>query len=110
MTFRIGTPHKHNAGYFVNDQALRTRQEAHVQTCTHCQAIIKMEEWKHEGGWCAKCQAPLCNTPQCMARTALEGCVPFLARLEREVGASMRFANIRKLAGLDPVIIQPKGP
>lgn len=110
MTFIIGTPHKHNAGYFVNDQALRTRQEAHVQTCSHCQAIIKMEAWKEEGGWCAKCQAPLCNNHGCMARTALEGCVPFLARLEREMGAAMRFEQFRKLAGLEPIIIQLKGP
>jgi hypothetical protein len=94
MTFSIGTPHRHNAGYFVNDKDLRTRQEAHVQTCSHCQAIIKMEDWKLSGGWCSKCAKPLCSQPSCQARTALMGCVPFTQQIDQAITAANRLDRL----------------
>ncbi len=94
MTFRIGTPHTHNAGYFVNDKALASRQEADVQTCSHCQSIIKMQEWKDQGGWCSKCNKPLCNQPLCMKETALKGCVPFVSKVETQIRSNLRLASL----------------
>jgi hypothetical protein len=84
MTFIVGTPHTHNAGYFRNDDRLSGGKlsEADVQTCPHCQGLIKMQEWHLDGGWCAKCQAPLCNVPACVEETSRLGCVPFSRKLE----------------------------
>lgn len=98
MTFHIGTPHTKGAGYFINDKDLRTRQEADVQTCSHCQAILKMQEWKKSGAWCGKCMKPLCL--DCGKRTQIFGCEPFLKKLEQYAEQQMRFA---KLAGDQPV-------
>lgn len=95
----IGTPHTKGAGYFLNDKELRSRQEADVQTCTHCQAIIKMQEWKHDGAWCGKCMKPICA--KCGARAAIYGCEPFLAKIERYAESQMRFERFLKDAGLD---------
>lgn len=92
MTFRIGTPHTKGAGYFVNDKDLRTRQEADVQTCSHCQAIIKMQEWKQEGAWCGKCMKPICCP--CGTRALTFGCEPFLKKIEQYAEQQMRFARI----------------
>ena len=79
----IGTPHAKGAGYFVNDQALRTRKEADVRTCTHCQAVIKMQEWKDNGAFCHKCMAPICV--RCGGIAEKFGCVPFTKKLEEYV-------------------------
>jgi len=94
MTFRIGTPHTRGAGYFVNDRALNSRQEAHVRTCPHCQSIIKLEEWKAEGGWCSRCQAPICNQPSCIARTARLGCIPFVKQIEEYANNQVKSSRI----------------
>lgn len=87
MTFIIGTPFSRGGGYFLNNKELKQsqRQEADIRTCPHCQAIIKLQEWKINGGWCGKCQAPLCNNPTCVAETAKYGCVPFFKKFERHL-------------------------
>jgi hypothetical protein len=103
-TFTIGTPHTHNAGYYRNDDtpAGGRLSEADVQTCKHCQRVIKMQEWKGSGGWCSKCQSPLCDDPVCAARTATYGCVPFLQRLEQFAESQVKFSQHLKIAGLAP--------
>lgn len=101
MTFGIGTPYTKGAGYFVNDKALRSRQEADIRTCSHCQHVIKMQEWKLDGAWCSRCQAPICSEPSCVQQTALYGCVPFLKKIEHYAEAQMRFERFYKDAGLD---------
>lgn len=85
MTFIIGTPHTHNAGYLRNDDRASGGQltEADIQTCKHCQAAINMQEWAQEGGWCARCESPLCNNPVCVEETARLGCVPFTKKIEQ---------------------------
>lgn len=105
MTFLIGTPHTRNAGYFKNDDSLSGGQvtEADIQTCKHCQTIIKMAVWRQiQGGWCGKCRSPLCNNPECMAKTAMLGCVPFLQQLEQQVAQGEKFAKHLKDAGFIP--------
>ena len=65
MTINIGTPHTKGAGYFVNGLNLtpnQGREEADIRTCPHCQYVIKMQEWKNDGAWCYKCNAPVCGT------------------------------------------------
>jgi hypothetical protein len=103
MTFIIGTPHTHNAGYFRNDDRPGGGKltEADIQSCPHCQGVIKMQEWHQEGGWCAKCEAPLCNNPFCIAETSLYGCVPFVRKLESYLKQHFRVESFKKLAGLD---------
>jgi hypothetical protein len=110
MTFKIGTPFSRNAGYFVNDKALRTRQEDDVQTCKHCQAVIKMREWRTiGGGWCSKCNSPLCNNPICIAETARLGCVPFTKKLSQSFEAGEKLRLYLKTSGLDAPV-PPQSP
>jgi hypothetical protein len=103
MTFLIGTPHTHNAGFFENRYSCDSVAERDdVQTCKHCQTVIKMREWVKVGGWCSKCSSPLCQNPECVQETALMGCVPFLQKLERQVNAAVKFDQHLKMAGLEP--------
>lgn len=102
----IGTPYTRGAGYFVNDRNLRTRQEADVRTCSHCQAVILMQQWKDNGAWCGKCMSPICV--RCGERAVIYGCEPFLKKIEQYAEQQMRFAKFLKEAGLDePVAPQP---
>ncbi len=107
MTFSIGTPHLKGAGYFLNNKDLNVseREEADVQTCSHCQAVIKMQEWKKNGAWCGKCMKPLCL--QCGKRAQIFGCEPFIKKLEQIAEKQMRFERFKKDAGLEPVAPQP---
>jgi hypothetical protein len=95
----IGTPHKHNAGYFVNDKDKKTRQEADIQTCPHCQCVIKMQEWAKAPiqNFCMGCMQPTCDSPLC------QPCVPFLKKLEMQREAVIKYEQFLKMAGLDPV-------
>jgi len=101
VTFVIGTPHRKNAGYFINDKDLSTRQEADIQTCKHCQAIIKMQEWKEDGGFCRRCMAPICGP--CGDRMLTHGCEPFIKRLEQHIDMTIKLERFMKMAGLEPV-------
>ena len=107
--FIIGTPHTHNAGYYRNDDRPGGGRlsEADIQTCPHCQTVIKMQEWRQAGGWCVKCDAPLCDNPFCVAETNLKGCVPFLKKLEQYVDATVKYDQYLKIAGLEPPVSPP---
>lgn len=105
MTFIIGTPHTHNAGYYRNDDTASggKKTEADVQTCLHCQKLILMQKWKDDGGWCSRCQAPVCG--HCSDRMLTYGCEPFLKQLEKFIETQHRAVSFAKLAGLDPPLI-----
>lgn len=94
MTFIIGTPHSKNAGYHRNDDRNSggALTEGAIQTCPHCQAVIKLNQWKQDGGWCAKCQAPVCGSdnPQCMQQTDKFGCVPFAKKFDEYVESLLK--------------------
>lgn len=102
MTFIIGTPHTHNCGNLSGNTGGHSSRhfEADIKTCTHCQKVINLQTWKDNGAWCAKCNAPVCGDGPCAARTEREGCVPFIAQLEREFGMQGKLAAFMKLAGL----------
>jgi len=101
MTFRIGTPHTHNAGYLLNNKDdARTKQEADIQTCWHCQAVINMQKWKDDGAFCRTCMKPICTA--CGDRMLIYGCEPFLKKLENATNAAIKYAQFLKVAGLDP--------
>lgn len=104
MTFRIGTPHIKGAGYFINDRNLRTRQEADVQTCSHCGAVLLMQEWKKRGAWCAKCMKPLCLG--CGKEMKVSGCQPLSEKFERFVEEQTVLAKILKEMGSDEPVPQ----
>jgi hypothetical protein len=121
VTFIIGTPHAKGAGYFINNKNLGVghgREEADIRTCVHCQAIIKMQEWRHDGAWCNRCNAPICgnNNPLCVAENKAFGCVPFLKKLEMFTRGQVSLTMFKRLAGLDspppppaPRIVLPGG-
>lgn len=107
MTILVGTPFARNAGYFKNDdsQSGGAVVEDDIQTCKHCQAVIKMRVWKEiQGGYCSKCNSPLCNNPECIQRTAMLGCVPFLKQLEQQVAEGEKFAKFLKEGGFLPSV------
>ena len=102
----IGTPHIRGAGYFMNYDPDRGREEADIRTCTHCQAILKMQEWKNAGAWCHKCSAPICHL--CGSKMVLYGCTPFVAQLDQLVRQSESLSKYLKDLGLEPA--QPAQP
>ena len=103
MTFLIGVPHTHNAGFFESRYSADSQTvRDDVQTCPHCQAVIKMREWRTAGGWCGKCEAPVCNNAECVAETARVGCVPFLKKIETYANTLVKFDQHLKIAGLEP--------
>lgn len=103
MTFLIGTPHVHNCGHlsFVEGGRDFRQQSFDIKTCTHCQRVIRLENWKHDGAWCSRCNAPVCADGPCAAATEKYGCLPFIARIEREFEIQGKLAAFRRLAGLD---------
>jgi hypothetical protein len=79
--FIIGTPHARGAGYLLNNRDdPSSRVEADMQTCTHCQAAINLQEWQRKGAWCNRCMAPICLS--CGKRMQTFGCEPFMQKLE----------------------------
>jgi hypothetical protein len=107
MTFLIGTPHTHNAGYCRNDDTPSGGQltEADIQTCTHCQKIIKMQEWRLAGAWCHHCGAPICMA--CGERALIYGCEPFVKQLEAHLRLLTTFEHYLKVAEPTPAVQQP---
>lgn len=106
--FIIGTPHTKNAGWLWSDNTASggKKVEADVQSCTHCQCVILMQEWRKvengamNGGFCMRCNAPICGPCQTLALT--KGCTPFIEFVERETDARIKLSQFMKLAGLEP--------
>jgi hypothetical protein len=101
----IGTPHTHGAGYFVNDKELRTRQEADIQTCSHCDAIIKMQEWVKKGAFCRTCMKPICHSP-CGDRLKIYGCECLMKRLDQAFDANLKIEKYLKMLEPDAPVEQ----
>lgn len=99
MSFIIGTPHVHNAGYHRYDGRTHGEgvQENDVQTCPHCQAVIKMQEWKKASvqNFCTRCMKPTCDAKSCV-----EDCIPYLKILERQYDAVVKYQQYLKRLGL----------
>ena len=96
----IGTPHTRNSGYTMNDDRNSggKKTEADIQTCPHCQAVIKMSEWAKAPvqNFCLKCMKPACNHPACFE------CIPFIKKLEEFTDAVIKYERFLKMAGVDP--------
>lgn len=101
MAFIIGTPHTKGSGNLqANTGGHRNRKiEGDVKTCTHCQTVIIMQAWKEDGGWCGRCQAPICGP--CADRMLTHGCEPFIAQIEKGLNKAYKLEQMRKVAGLD---------
>ena len=104
----IGTPYTRNAGYFRSDDSPSggKLREDNVRTCPHCQAVILMSQWgkviagKMQDGFCNKCNAPICTN--CTPALATVGCLPYIAKLERDFDMTVKLRQFQKLAGLSP--------
>lgn len=96
----IGTPHAKNAGYYVNDKDLRTRQEDNIQTCAHCGQIVYLSKWKEVGGFCMVEMKTLCGP--CATRAQTHGCEPMMKKIEQFAEAQMRYQQISRIVGLEP--------
>ncbi len=95
----------HGAGYLFNDDRASGGKvsEADVLTCPHCEKIIEHAQWRKEreqggGGYCRKCQAPVCGP--CLDRMLRFGCEPYLKRIEQTVEANHRREQNRKVLGI----------
>jgi hypothetical protein len=113
MTFIIGTPFARGAGYSSERYSAESGAVCDdVHTCPHCQAIIKMRQWRKvenggmAGGFCTKCNAPVCG--HCNRKMVNEGCVPFLARIDRELDAVVKLRAYQMMAGLEPASPPPR--
>jgi hypothetical protein len=108
MTFIIGTPHTHGAGYFKNDDRTSGGKlaEADVQTCAHCQKIIKMQQWDADVGWCRYECKPVCGP--CNKRMQTHGCEPFLKQIETHVETLVKLEQHLKIGGFAPT--RKEGP
>jgi len=108
MTFIVGTPHTHNSGYFRNDDRPGGGKlsEADIQTCSHCQAVIKLQEWKEDGGFCRGCMKPVCAF--CGDRMLLYGCEPYVKKLEQALGLADKYTQYVKISGLEPTSPPPQ--
>lgn len=104
----IGTPYTRGAGYFVNNVALKNKQEADVQLCRHCETVLLMQHWKNDGGFCGRCMAPICGP--CADRMLTYGCEPFMKKIDRAFDAAVKLKDHLKIAGLDlpPAGFSPK--
>ena len=109
MTFIIGTPHTHNCGNlsYVNGGTDQCRREADIRTCTHCQKVIDLAKWRDCGAWCAKCNAPVCGDGPCAVATDRYGCLPYIAKIERDFEIQGQLQQFRRIAGLDTPPAQP---
>jgi hypothetical protein len=80
----IGTPHTKGAGYYKNDDTASggKKSEADIRTCTHCQAVIKMQAWKEDGGFLWQVYGPDLFV-HCADKMQTRGCEPFMQQIEK---------------------------
>ena len=72
-------------------------EEADVWTCSHCQAIILVNKWKQEGGFCHSCDKPICFT--CFEKAKVEGCVPWRKKVDSALENRYRMEQNAKILG-----------
>ncbi len=93
------------AGYLHNDNraAHEGLEEADILLCPHCQTTIKLHEWRKErseggGGWCRKCQAPVCG--RCLTRMIQFGCEPFQEKIDKALEENYRRRQNMRVLGV----------
>lgn len=93
------------AGYLVNDSraAHEGVDEADIVCCPHCQATIRLQDWKKErslggGGWCRQCFAPVCGP--CLTRMMAHGCQPFIKLVDKALELDYRRSQNLKAMGI----------
>jgi len=91
--FIIGNPHSRNSGYFVNNEHAR-KDEADVQTCSHCQKVILVQKEKDSLAVCMGCMKLTCGP--CATRALTFGCEPFMMKLERYAEEQYRLQQMLK--------------
>ena len=99
----IGTPYRHNSGYYLNDKELgRRRQEDDVQTCNHCQAVIRLRFDREHVAICMGCMRLTCGP--CSTRALTYGCEPFVKKIDQQFDALYKLEQHLKVAGLEPAL------
>jgi hypothetical protein len=93
------------AGYLFNDDRNSGGKldEADMVTCPHCEALLRLQDWRKEreqggGGWCRKCFAPVCGP--CLDRMLVFGCEPYLKKIDQAVEENYRRQQNRKTLGI----------
>jgi hypothetical protein len=82
--------------------------ECDILTCPHCQCTINYQAWRKDhskggthdqtGGWCRKCEAPVC--PTCTKRMLTFGCEPFIKLVDKVIRENHRREQNRKVLGI----------
>jgi hypothetical protein len=88
-------------GWLLNDNRCSggTCEEADMLGCSHCQKLMKIQDWKCDGGFCHSCDAPTCGP--CATLTQTKGCQVFLRSLEGALEKQYRLQQNAMLLGLD---------
>lgn len=96
----IGGNLSHGAGYMLNDNRASGNgvKEADIVSCPHCQALIELALWKEDGGFCGKCNKPVCGP--CADRMATKGCAPFVKLIEDHLDKVYRQQQNAKVLGI----------
>lgn len=63
------------------DRGGKTTLEADTVSCSHCQRVMTLEDWKREGPWCYCCGHAICL--YCLQANRKTGCVPFMKKVDQ---------------------------
>jgi hypothetical protein len=98
----IITPYTKGAGYYRNDDQASGGKllQADVQTCSHCQKVLMMQQWSKDGAICGgRCHRPLCDGCAMKIFKGAE-CLPFEDWLHQQLEKAERRAQYRRVAGI----------
>lgn len=99
MAFYIAkSSHTHGASFFHNDNRASggKHDEADVKSCSHCQALVRLDKVEH---FCAKCEHPVCGP--CATKLLSEGCAPFRQKIDQALEAQARRRQFKRVAGIE---------
>ena len=101
----VRTTSVEGAGYLLIDNTASggVKIEDDIFTCGHCEKVLRLSQWKEEGGFCGRCQSRICCNPadpahSCAHRMDVYGCEVFKRQIDRILDDNHRRAqNLKAL-------------
>jgi hypothetical protein len=87
-------------GYFLNDNTCSggLRIEDDLINCRHCQRSMLRCDWVQEGGFCHRCDAPICST--CADPRLTGECKPIQQQIDEVLNARYHREQNARLLGI----------